>query len=106
MKYSEQIFNVVKLISRGRVMTYGSIAKITSVKNPRTVGRILHQNPDPDNIPCHRVVYANGRLSPGYAFGGIDVQRDKLTDEGIKIRGYKIQNISQYVFQIQRPRKR
>lgn len=64
-------------------MTYGQVAKIANVATPRVVGFALHVNPDSGLTPCHRVVFANGSLTPGYAFGGEDVQRAKLQTEGV-----------------------
>jgi len=51
--------------------------------NPRYVGFLLHNNPDPDRIPCHRVVNSRGKLAKNYAFGGIKGQRKRLLDEGV-----------------------
>jgi O-6-methylguanine DNA methyltransferase len=66
------------------VVTYGQIAEHLGNRNlSRAVGNILHQNPDPDNIPCHRVLNRNGRVSDAYAFGGPDAQRARLEGEGI-----------------------
>ena len=65
-------------------MTYGQVAERLGNKNlARTVGNILHDNPDPENIPCHRVVNAKGKVAEHYAFGGADAQRAKLEAEGI-----------------------
>ncbi len=65
-------------------MTYGQVAKIANVSTPRVVGFALHVNPDSNLTPCHRVVFANGSLTPGYAFGGEDVQRELLKKEGVQ----------------------
>lgn len=48
------------------------------------VGWALHQNPDPEDIPCHRVVRKDGSLASGYAFGGQEAQRKKLVAEGVE----------------------
>ena len=79
-----RIFEVVKTIPSGKVVTYGEVAKKANVATPRVVGFALHVNKDPQNIPCHRVVFADGKLSPGYAFGGEGEQRKKLEEEGVK----------------------
>ena len=49
----------------------------------RYVGFALHVNPEPGAIPCHRIVFADGRLADGFAFGGPDVQRHLLEEEGV-----------------------
>lgn len=78
-----RIYDIVRKIPKGKVMTYGQVAALSNVATPRVVGFALHVNTDPENIPCHRVVFANGKLTPGYAFGGEDVQREKLQKEGV-----------------------
>lgn len=80
----ERIYDVVRSIPMGKVMTYGQVALLAG--NPRwarVVGYALHKNPEPGVIPCHRVVNRNGRLAPGFAFGGTDVQRMLLEGEGV-----------------------
>ena len=47
------------------------------------VGYALHVNPEFGKIPCHRVVNREGRTAPAFAFGGSDVQRAMLENEGI-----------------------
>lgn len=79
----DRIYEVVRKIPKGKVMTYGQVAILANVATPRVVGFALHVNPDAENIPCHRVVFANGKLTPGYAFGGEGVQKEKLQKEGI-----------------------
>lgn len=80
----ELIYDVVKRIPRGKVMTYGQVAALAG--NPhwaRVVGYALHVNPEPGVIPCHRVVNRDGRVAPGFAFGGTDAQRMLLEGEGV-----------------------
>lgn len=80
----EKIYKVVKTIPRGRVATYGQVAMLAG--NPRwarVVGYALHVNPKPGEIPCHRVVNREGKTSVAFAFGGEDMQRQLLEDEGI-----------------------
>ena len=71
----ERIYDVVCDIPQGYVATYGQIAAYAG--NPRwarVVGYALHVNPDPDNIPCYRVVNREGRVSKAFAFGGENMQ--------------------------------
>ena len=84
MTVFEKIYEEVKKIPRGNVATYGQIAaKSGNPRWARVVGYALHVNPDPDNIPCHRVVNREGRLSPAFVFGGENMQRALLEAEGI-----------------------
>lgn len=80
----KKIYAVVRRIPAGRVATYGQIALLAG--NPRwarVVGYALHTNPDPDGIPCYRVVNREGRLAPSFAFGGEEVQRHLLQADGV-----------------------
>lgn len=79
----QRIYEIVKKIPQGKVMTYKQVSILADVATPRVVGFALHVNPDSQNIPCHRVVFSNGKLTPGYAFGGENVQREKLKEEGV-----------------------
>ena len=84
MNTFEKIYEVVKNIPKGKVATYGRVALLAG--NPRwarVVGYALHTNPEPGIIPCHRVVNREGRVAPGFAFGGEGVQRQLLEAEGI-----------------------
>ena len=45
----------------------------------------LHKNPDPDHIPCFRVVNAKGELAGAFAFGGADVQAELLREDGVEV---------------------
>lgn len=87
---SELVFNFVRKIPKGKVITYGAISKKLKINSPRLVGQILHKNKDPKNIPCHRVVFANGSLSKNYAFGGEVEQRRKLEKEGVRFEKEKV----------------
>ena len=65
-------------------MTYGTIANILgNLKSARQVGYALHVNPDPENIPCYRVVNRFGEVSKAFAFGGENRQKELLEKEGV-----------------------
>lgn len=82
--FNEQVYDIVKQIPAGRVASYGQIARMVGKpRNARFVGFALHSNPQPGIIPCHRVVFKDGSLAPGFAFGGPDAQRILLEKEGI-----------------------
>ena len=79
-----KVYDFLKTIPAGKVVTYGQIASYLGNKNlSRVVGNILHNNPDPANIPCHRVINAKGQVAAAYAFGGSKAQRARLEKEGI-----------------------
>lgn len=79
-----RVHRLVATVPVGYVTTYGTIAKAIGTKDARRVGHALHTNTDPKNIPCHRVVFSDGRLAPSYAFGGQDEQRKRLELEGVE----------------------
>ena len=84
MNTFEKIYEVVKSIPKGKVATYGQVAVLAG--NPRwarVVGYALHVNPELGTIPCHRVVNREGKVAPGFAFGGEGIQRQLLESEGI-----------------------
>lgn len=86
MTLSQRIYDAVKQIPYGKVATYAQIG--TMCGNPyyaRAVGNALHNNPDPDSIPCFRVVNSKGELTKSFAFGGIDIQACLLEAEGIEV---------------------
>ena len=80
----EKIYEVVRQIPRGRVATYGQVAALAGSRRwARVVGYALHVNPDPETIPCYRVVNRMGEVSPAFAFGGGNRQIELLEADGI-----------------------
>lgn len=85
MNTFEHIYAVVQSIPRGKVASYGQVARLAG--NPRmsrVVGYALHVNPDPENIPCYRVVNRFGEVSSAFAFGGGNRQRELLEADGVR----------------------
>lgn len=80
----EKIYDVVRTIPRGQVASYGQVAALAGNKHwARVVGYALHVNPEPEVIPCHRVVTKDGKTSVAFAFGGEDQQRKLLEEERV-----------------------
>lgn len=95
----ELIYEQVKRIPRGKVATYGQIAMLAG--NPRwsrAVGYALHANPDPENIPCYRVLNRFGGLAPAFAFGGAEQQAKLLRAEGIEVRDDSTVDLDKYLW--------
>lgn len=85
MNTFERIYEVVKKIPKGKVATYGQVARLAG--NPhwsQIVGYALHVNPNPDEIPCFRVVNRFGETATAFSFGGKDAQRALLESEGVR----------------------
>jgi methylated-DNA-[protein]-cysteine S-methyltransferase len=79
---SEDVYNMLLTIPKGKVSTYGDLAK--ALGNPaasRHVGRILSKNPNPIKVPCHRVVMSDGKIG-GYALG-TQMKKELLQNEGV-----------------------
>ena len=83
---TKRIYEAVKKIPRGKVATYGRVAELAG--NPRmsrAVGNALHKNPDPEHIPCYRVVNAKGELAEAFVFGGVNMQEKLLEADGVEV---------------------
>ena len=88
---TKRIYEAVKKIPKGCVATYGQVAAMAGEpKMARAVGNALHKNPDPDHIPCYRVVNSKGELSGAFAFGGSNEQANRLRADGIEVTGNKV----------------
>ena len=90
-KPAKRIYEAVKRIPKGMVATYGQVAYMAGDrKMARAVGNALHKNPDPENIPCFRVVNAKGELSGEFAFGGEGEQARRLQADGIEVKDGRV----------------
>lgn len=88
---TKRIYEAVKKIPRGQVATYGQVAELAGDrKMARAVGNALHRNPDPEHIPCYRVVNAKGELAGEFAFGGAGKQATILEADGIEVINGKV----------------
>ena len=88
---TKRIYEAVKKIPRGQVATYGQVAQLAGDKKmARAVGNALHRNPDPEHIPCYRVVNAKGELAGEFAFGGAGKQAAILEADGIEVINGKV----------------
>lgn len=88
---TKRIYEAVKRIPKGCVATYGQVAAMAGDKKmARAVGNALHKNPDPEHIPCYRVVNSKGELAGAFAFGGENVQADRLMADGIEVVNGKV----------------
>ncbi len=84
--FFETVFEVVKLIPKGRVTSYGAIAKyLGSARSSRMVGWAMNASHRIPGIPAHRVVNRNGLLTGKMHFADPDEMRRKLEAEGVKI---------------------
>ena len=88
---TKRIYEAVKKIPKGKVATYRQIAKMAgNERMSRAVGNALHKNPEPDKIPCYKVVNSKGELAREFVFGGRDVQAKLLEADGIEVVNNKV----------------
>ena len=86
-QFSARVYDLVARIPRGRVTTYGRIARaVGDPRAARMVGWALMHVADEQDLPCHRVVNRIGLLSGGWHFGHPDVMRGLLLAEGVPFK--------------------
>lgn len=84
--FASRVYAYLKRIPQGKVVTYGQIAcALGRPRASRAVGFVLHHNPDPDRIPCFKVVNRDGYLTGAFAFGGIEAQKARLVADGVEV---------------------
>lgn len=80
--YRERVFEIVRQIPEGRVMTYGQIAEILGDNyTPRTVGFVMHSAEK--DVPWQRVINAQGACSTGHIILPVNLQQQMLESEGV-----------------------
>lgn len=95
--FFQRVYEVVKKVPKGKVTTYGDVARaIGAPRCSRQVGWALHVNPEQGVIPCHRVIFSDGRLSYGFAFGGLEAQKAMLISEGVEVSAENKVDLKKY----------
>ncbi|MBN1763233.1 MAG: methylated-DNA--[protein]-cysteine S-methyltransferase [Methanomicrobia archaeon] len=97
-KFQADVLNLIQQIPKGRVTTYGELARALtgSVNASRAVGQAVGKNPTPVQVPCHRVVRSDGTIG-GYKLG-VAAKIKLLNEEGLTIRSGKVVNFPQLLF--------
>jgi methylated-DNA-protein-cysteine methyltransferase-like protein len=92
--FFNKVYEVVKLIPYGRVTSYGAIAEYLGSKgSARMVGWAMNNSHfSSTSIPAHRVVNRHGMLTGKRHFGGPDVMKELLENEGISIDHDRVAN--------------
>ncbi len=87
------IYDIVRHIPKGRVTSYGAIAKsIGTGGSARLVGWAMNNAGNQKNVPAHRVVNSKGLLTGKHHFGTAGEMQKLLEKEGIKIKDDQVQN--------------
>lgn len=93
----ETIYAIVREIPRGRVTSYGAIARALGLTSgARVVGYAMnaaHSHPD---VPAHRVVNRNGLLTGKHHFGSEDEMQRLLKAEGVRVDGDAVQDLDRF----------
>lgn len=88
MNFNDKCYELLKQVPKGKVTSYKEIAKALNSRAYRAVGNAMNKNPNPIEVPCHRVVKADGSLG-GYAYGD-EKKTALLKEEGVEVRDGKI----------------
>ncbi len=101
MKFDERVWELMKNIPRGKVTTYGLIAKKLNTRAYRAVGNACRNNPYAPIVPCHRVVRSDGSIG---GFGGktlgkwVERKTRLLKKEGVKVKNGRIVGFEKVLF--------
>lgn len=88
---SRKVYDYLTIIPKGKVVTYKQVAEYLGNKGlARVVGSILHKNPDGDKYPCYKVLNSKGELAEAFVFGGKNIQKERLENDGIKVVNDKV----------------
>jgi methylated-DNA-protein-cysteine methyltransferase-like protein len=79
----DKIYALVRKVPRGRVATYGQIARLLDRCTPRMVGYAMAAVPGDSDVPWHRIINSQGQVSPRSAGDGSLAQRAILESEGV-----------------------
>jgi len=97
MNLFEYTYELVRQIPEGRISSYGALARaLGDIIASRAVGRMMNQNPDPDNMPCYKIVHSDGSIG---GFGrGIDDKIRRLKEDNIFVKNGKIVDFEKVFF--------
>lgn len=95
--FHQQVWKATKLIPRGKVATYSTIAQMVGRPgSARAVGNALNKNPYAPLVPCHRIVRSDGTVG-GFASGS-EKKTNMLHSEGVKVMNGKIVGLENYLY--------
>jgi len=101
MRFDEKVWKLMKRIPKGKVTTYGLIAKKLNTKAYRAVGNACRKNPYAPGVPCHRVVRSDGKVG---GFGGqtsgktVGRKIRLLRKEGVEVKNGRIVDFRRVLF--------
>ena len=96
--FFKNVFKIVAVIPKGKVTTYGEIAKALGLKSSaRMVGWALNSAAEDSSYPCHRVINRNGELTGKRHFKTPTLMRELLENEGIEFIGDRV-NLKKHIW--------
>jgi O-6-methylguanine DNA methyltransferase len=101
MNFDERVWKLMEKIPRGRVTTYGQIARKLNTKAYRAVGNACRKNPYAPRVPCHRVVRSDGTIG---GFGGktsgknVGGKMQLLRGENVEVRNGRVVDFEKVLF--------
>lgn len=101
-EFQKRVWKTLELIPEGRVTTYGAIAAYLDTKAVRAVGSAVGKNPKAPEVPCHRVVKADGRLGNYSGKGGQTTKRRLLENEGVMVKEGRIVAFEEHFFDFEK----
>ena len=95
--FFNDVFDVVRLIPKGKVISYGAIAKyLGAPRSSRVVGWAMNASHSLSDVPAHRVVNRNGLLTGKIHFSPPELMDQLLKREGVEVKNDQIQNLKQH----------
>ncbi|NND15426.1 MAG: MGMT family protein [Eudoraea sp.] len=95
--FFDRVYDVVRCIPKGRVTSYGAIAKyLGAARSARMVGWAMNVSHGKEDVPAHRVVNRKGLLTGKFHFDGTNLMQQLLENEGISIKNNQVVNFEKY----------
>jgi methylated-DNA-[protein]-cysteine S-methyltransferase len=101
VNFDEKVWKLMERIPRGKVTTYGQIARKLNTKAYRAVGNACRKNPYAPRVPCHRVVRSDGTIG---GFGGktsgksVIAKAQLLHKENVEVRNGRVVDFERVLF--------
>jgi methylated-DNA-[protein]-cysteine S-methyltransferase len=95
-RFYEKCYAFLRKVPKGKVTTYKEIARALNSKAYQAVGSAMHNNPYSPQVPCHRVVNANGDL--GGFYSGSKKKIKMLKEEGVEVKDNRIVDFQKRLF--------
>jgi len=93
--YYQKVYDLTRLIPRGKISTYGALASYLALGSARMVGWALNKSFMDENVPAHRVVNRKGELSGRNHFSTPTLMQELLESEGAIVEDSRIRNFKE-----------